>query len=635
MMKYFFKVSLIVTLFLVATYNGAAQKDTLFYPPYSYFVIDNEEWVSRNVSYYAKLRKKDNALLEAKARYKESNGFLTMENLLEKASETVIKHDKLVLVSSTKLDENAYFLEFAPNIDECSEYEIPKEFLSMRLFFIIRYINSHTLWTLEFDDDILFLMQSFPLKEQLIELYSKVRFTTPSELDKIMGYPLREERINYEVNKTYQAAYNENYSELLKKRKCYDDESLLETLKKHHPTNLIDSLARFQKDSTLAHLYAQINSNSISENTRLNLLKLAESGYTHTEYYSLLEKSQNSGFKLDDYLDLVLDHERENGISRLRQLSSATGKELDDDDYKVIIGDLIKKEEQLDSSFVLVEISRIDDSLATISYFSTLKIKTKNYFLTRENGTYIRKEFEMPQESISELNESSYKEISRYIDSDLLSFSFDRNATIAFSKQKNLLLLSKISGKPSYYQATKNIGSEWKKIPTMSIDTAAYLVVSSDLENTARTGTILWDKFSNQEEKKRLESIVLELTERTFEYHCQRDSLGALISIDDDAKYIIKANMKPQHLLLTNASIADIDNDKQDELIQIAISNGKIISQNIFKLNNGTLEKIPSKSSLKILQKNTVVLNTLLISQIKNHTQEKLDDPQRLFGFDN
>jgi hypothetical protein len=453
-------------------------------------------------------------------------------------------------------------------------------------------------------------------------------------MDKLTGYPLREERINYEVNKAYETSYNQNYNELLKKRKCYDDESLLATLKIHHPFNLIDSLARYQKDSTLAHLYAQINANVISENKKLNLQRLSESGYTHAEYYSLIEKSRNSGFTLDDYIGLVLDHEQENGISRLRELSLAADKKLDNDDYKTIVADLIKKEEKLDSSFILLGISNIDDSLASISFFSLLKIQTKNYFLIRENGTYIRKAFEMPEVSMSELKEPAYREISKYIDHEMLSFSFDRNATIKFSKQKNLLLLCKIADKPNYYQAAKNIGSEWKKIPAMNIDSSAYLVVSSSLGNKERFGTILWDKFKDQNEKKRLEKIITELTGNSLDYYCQKDSLGNIISINDEGADIIRANMKPEHLLLTNTSIADVDGDKQDELIHIAISNGKIISQNIFELNNGTFEKAPSKSSSKILMKNTAVLNALLISRIKNHTQEKLDDPERLFGFD-
>jgi hypothetical protein len=445
---------------------------------------------------------------------------------------------------------------------------------------------------------------------------------------------LREERINYEVNKAYESSYNQNYNELLKKRKCYDDESLLATLKIHHPFNLIDSLARYQKDSTLAHLYAQINANLISENKKLNLQRLSESGYTHAEYYSLIEKSRNSGFTLDDYIGLVLDHEQENGISRLRELSLAADKKLDNDDYKTIVADLIKKEEQLDSSFILLGISNIDDSLASISFFSLLKIQTKNYFLIRENGTYIRKAFEMPEVSMSELKEPAYREISKYIDHEMLSLSFDRNATIKFSKQKNLLLICKIADKPNYYQAAKNIGSEWKKIPAMNIDSSAYLVVSSSLGNKERFGTILWDKFKDQNEKKRLEKTITELTGNSLDYYCRKDSLGKIISINDEGADIIRANMKPEYLLLTSSSIADVDGDKQDELVHVAISNGKIVTQSIFKLNNGVLEKIPAKNSLKILMKNTAVLNALLISQIKNHSEEKLDDPERLFGFD-
>jgi hypothetical protein len=119
-----------------------------------------------------------------------------------------------------------------------------------------------------------------------------------------------------------------------------------------------------------------------------------------------------------------------------------------------------------------------------------------------------------------------------------------------------------------------------------------------------------------------------------LDYYCEKDSLGNILSINDDGAQIIKANMKPEHFLLTTTSFAEVDGDKQDELVHLAISNGKIISQKIYKLNKDTLEPMPAKSSLKILMKNTAVLNTLLISQIKNHTQEKLDDPQRLFGFD-
>lgn len=634
MMKYFFKVSLIVALFLVATNNGVAQKDTLFFPPYSYFVIDNEEWVVRESNKYVKLRKKDNMLLEVKARYHKPLGMTGPENFLENAQKAMVENDKLVVASSTKLDEKTYLLEIIPNIDECSEFEFPKEFLSIKIYFIVRYIDSQTIWTLELDDDMYILMQAFPLKDQLLEIYSYAQFTTPQEMDRLLGYPLTESRINYEVHKEYQKEYNQNYNELLKKRKCYDDESLLETLKMYHPAKLIDSLARYQKDSTLANLYAQKNAESRSEAEKLNLQRLAELNYTHSEYYSLLEKSQNSGFSLNDYLALALGNRPESGISRFLELSNASGQEIRDNDYHSIVAELIRNEEKLDSTFDYIEIYRVDDSLGVVVLFSLQKLQSKNYFIIRENGSYSRKSFSTPNEFQQGTNDKTWDDLSPYIPNDMLNFRMYSNTIIQYSKHKNILLLSSKTNKPQYYQSASNFGSEWKKISSMPIDSSSYLMISTEFENTSRHGSIRWDQFNNQNEKKRLENLIIDLTGKTFEDLCERDSLGVIKSIDDAARYIIRANVKPEYLLYTSNSIADVDGDKQDELIHLAISNGKIITQSIFKLNNGVLEKIPAKNSLKIFEKNTAVLNTLLISQIKNHTQEKLDDPQRLFGFD-
>lgn len=625
---------LIVALFLALTNGANAQKDTLFFPPYSYFVIENEEWVIRETNSSVKLRKKDNILLEAKARYREPDSLVTPDNFIEKIFEENLSYKKLSIASRSKLDEMTYLLELVPNIDECSEFEIPKEFLTMKLFFIVRYINPSTIWSLELDDDIYIFLQSLSLKDYLLDLYACVRFTNPKELDELMGYPLSSERVNYEVNKKYQSFYKQNYQELLQKRKCYDDESLLETLKSHHPTTYIDSLARFQNDSTLAHLYAVINASSGSQSIQQELQKLADAKYTHQEYSLLFEKSKKAEFKLEDYLDLVFENYQENEIKRLLELSIAADKRIDKDDYKIIAADLIKKEEKLDNSFDFFGLDKIDDSLAIVNYGSLIKGQTKNYFILQQNGAYIRKSFEMPEEKISELLNPGFTEFSQFLDSDILKFSFNNTGKIVSSKNKSLLLLSKLGDNPHYYISAKMLGSEWKKIPTMNIDSSAYLVVSNYLGNKERYGAILWDNFTDQTEKKRLEKIITDLTGNSLDYYCRKDSLGKIISINDEGADIIRANMKPEYLLLTSSSIADVDGDKQDELVHVAISNGKILTQSIFKLNNGVLEKIPAKNSLKILEKNTAVLNALLISQIKNHTEEKLDDPERLFGFD-
>jgi hypothetical protein len=276
----------------------------------------------------------------------------------------------------------------------------------------------------------------------------------------------------------------------------------------------------------------------------------------------------------------------------------------------------------------------VDDSLGVVVLFSLQKLQSKNYFIIRENGSYSRKSFSTPNEFQQGTNDKTWDDLSPYIPNDMLNFRMYSNTIIQYSKHKNILLLSSKTNKPQYYQSASNFGSEWKKISSMPIDSSSYLMISSEFENTSRHGSIRWDQFNNQNEKKRLENLIIDLTGKTFEDLCERDSLGVIKSIDDAARYIIRANVKPEYLLYTSNSIADVDGDKQDELIHLAISNGKIITQSIFKLNNGVLEKIPAKNSLKIFEKNTAVLNTLLISQIKNHTQEKLDDPQRLFGFD-
>ena len=625
---------LLVAFFLAFTTTASAQKDTLFFPPHCYFIIDNEEWVSRESSSYVKLRKKDYMIFEARARYKEHDSIITIDNFIDKTLQKEYKYDKLTVANRSKLDDTTYLLELVPNIDECSEIELPKEFLSIKLYYIVKYINSNTSWTLELDDDIYILLQSFPLKDNLLELYSNVRFTNPKELDQLMGYPLSSERVNFEVNKKYQSIYKQNYQELLKKRKCYDDEALLERLKIRHPTDLIDSLARYQNDSTLAHLYAEINANSEAESIRENLQKLAEVKFTNEEYYSLFEKSKKAEFKLEDYLDLVLGNFRENGITRLLYLSTAADKRIDNSDYKIIAGNLIKIEEKLDSSFELFGLDKIDDSLAVINFVSILKAQDKNYFIFRKNGKYILKPFELPQDSSPKLDHKTASDFVYFLDHELPGLGFEKNSSINFSKNKNLLLLSTSGNKPHYYQSAKNIGSEWKKIPTMSVDSSSYLIISNFLGNKERFGNIRWTQFKDQNEKNRLEKIVVDLTGNSLDYYCEKDSLGNILSINDDGAQIIKANMKPEHFLLTTTSFAEVDGDKQDELVHLAISNGKIISQKIYKLNKDTLEPLPAKSSLKILMKNTAVLNTLLISQIKNHSEEKLEKTEQLFGFD-
>ena len=624
---------LLVAFFLAFTTTASAQKDTLFFPPHCYIIIDNEEWVSRETSSFVKLRKKDYMIFEAQARYKEHDSIITPDNFIDKTLQKEYKYDKLTVANRSKLDDTTYLLELVPNIDECSEIELPKEFLSIKLYYIVKYINSNTSFTLELDDDIYILLQSFPLKDNLLELYSNVRFTNPKELDQLMGYPLSSERVNFEVNKKYQSIYKRNYQELLKKRKCYDDEALLERLKMIHPADLIDSLARYQNDSTLAHLYAEINANSEAESIREDLQKLAEVKFTNEEYYSLFEKSKRAEFKLEDYLDLVLGNFRENGITRLLNLSTAADKRIDNSDYKIIAGNLIKIEEKLDSSFELFGLDKIDETLAVVNFRSILKAQAINYFIIKENEKYILKPFDIPDEKLPHQNYPTVSDLEYLLDHEISSLDLGRHNSIIFSKNKNLLLFTKVANKQQYYQSSKNIGSDWRQAPVMSIDSSSYLVISNFLGNKERFGIIRWDKFKDEKEKYRLEKIVSELTGNSLDYYCEKDSLGNIVSINDDGAQIIKANMKPEHFLLTTTSFTDVDGDKQDELVHLAISNGKIISQKIYKLNKDTLEPMPAKSSLKILMKNTVVLNSLLISQIKNHSEEKLEDTEQLFGF--
>ena len=624
---------LLVAFFLAFTTTASAQKDTLFFPPHCYIIIDNEEWVSRETSSFVKLRKKDYMIFEAQARYKEHDSIITPDNFIDKTLQKEYKYDKLTVANRSKLDDTTYLLELVPNIDECSEIELPKEFLSIKLYYIVKYINSNTSFTLELDDDIYILLQSFPLKDNLLELYSNVRFTNPKELDQLMGYPLSSERVNFEVNKKYQSIYKRNYQELLKKRKCYDDEALLERLKMIHPADLIDSLARYQNDSTLAHLYAEINANSEAESIREDLQKLAEVKFTNEEYYSLFEKSKRAEYKLEDYLDLVLGNFRENGITRLLNLSTAADKRIDNSDYKIIAGNLIKIEEKLDSSFELFGLDKIDETLAVVNFISILKAQAINYFIIKENEKYILKPFDIPDEKLPHQNYPTVSDLEYLLDHEISSLDLGRHNSIIFSKNKNLLLFTKVANKQQYYQSSKNIGSDWRQAPVMSIDSSSYLVISNFLGNKERFGIIRWDKFKDEKEKYRLEKIVSELTGNSLDYYCEKDSLGNIVSINDDGAQIIKANMKPEHFLLTTTSFTDVDGDKQDELVHLAISNGKIISQKIYKLNKDTLEPMPAKSSLKILMKNTVVLNSLLISQIKNHSEEKLEDTEQLFGF--
>ena len=644
--------------FLLLSLSSVAQIDTAYLPPFAYLTYDTKEWEiedseSDRYSSVNLIGKIDDAF-ELKIRLNLGDTIITKENLLAQLENRSPYGRKMIMQSFEEMGD--YYLGvFNYSQDECSRNNIPLMLKSMKFRAAFRIIDRTNLLTIQIDEDSFFYSEELQSKK-LQDIIKSIHVVTPEKIDKLLGYPLSKEKEAELIKKSYIKTYKEYLDFALSSSKC-DDAFFSFALRNVVENSKIDSLTKHSSDSTLSDILARHHATIDSTDTGDEVRRKIEFGFNYTERTELLNKARNEAFSLDEYLDFQLSEAKEGPIQRLKCYVNLNYDFTDQNKYTDIIWRLFNEKYLPKHDISKIFFKKIGE----YKYLMTVDAERRDtiyetffFHLQKTKNSYVVTPIPLPQE-IAEKTDKSF-------DKNFFVPNNNYDITITPSPNHQMLLLYKSKASKDYFPAFVSLGNskdiKWIPVSSVDFDSSKFILIKRNFSLefdffSASNTDITWGQFDNNVEKERLNSIfnsdfgvsldkATNINTRTEEWNANGLAMfvneeisfnGSDVTISTkELIYFVQRNVQLDNLAYKIEGIEDINNDGNEDVYSILISNGKVIAAKAYIIKENSHELISTEEVVNLLNSNNGFQNLLLISQIGNHGENEVKSNSDLFN---
>lgn len=649
---------LLILPLLTLAFCSAAQIDTAYLPPFVYLTYDTKEWAIEQTESerYASvhLNGKLEKGFELDIELNIGDTIITKENLIADLERLTPYGREMELQSLDEMGEY-YIGVFSYTQDECSRNEIPAIFKSMMFRTAFRIIENTNLLTIQVDHDSFFFPEDLQINK-IKELIKSIEVVTPAQIDQLIGYPLNSERTTAIVQKTYDSAYKSSFDFNLSKRQCFDDSYFLSELSEFLEYNEIDSILNFASDSAICHLVANYHATNVSMDKSYQLEYKSTIGFNYTERTELLRKANNQAFSLEEYLDFQLGLAKEGPIARLKAYSNENYNSSEKEKYIGIIKKLFAEKYNEGKYISDLNIQELGNQKYLIKVFASKNdsiTQMRFFHLEKMDNIFYVNEIQLP----SEFGIITYKFNNRLNTTDSGFYSDEvmelfmrhlkTDINISPSPQKQLIAFYdkkyKSDDFPAYFCIGNSKDIKWIPTTAASFDSSKYILIINNLHQgyddyIEDNSTLLWEKFENTSEKKRLNELFLARYNTSIDsaialFNDPSNSYGYDYSISEyEIRIFIEQNTSVNFIAHKFEGTGDIQMDGYEDLYSLVISNGKIIDAKAYLIKENSFELIGSKKVLKLFQMNTGFQNLIFSSQIGNHGTKEIRSKSDLYN---
>ncbi|MFN0032112.1 MAG: hypothetical protein ACKVOR_08135 [Flavobacteriales bacterium] len=623
------KFHLAITI-LLATYTIYGQSDTINALPYAQIILPKGEWLipaPSNTKLFERLKLKNQTdfnselRLRIKTRTEEITSMaafmyhdLNLDDL-EQANDMGIERT----FEYTHLRDSIFAMALTMKPTECAdqdELRFLKDGMTMRGAYI--KLNNYTVLAIEMDYD------EIPSKEQLTnaalfidQAITGLRLLTPQQADSLAHYPINDEYMKLMKEKYTRAATEEERSEIIYKMNCMDSRSVRDNLRSSYGKAYMDSIYALSDAQLIEELYFKSSWNTKSSAELIALMDDSTTQYTYKEHLLLKEKVSKTVYPLSDYMNAkcgirtgsdferlsVLDGSistKEQYVHALKLLTQHNIK-LPNSPYsfeqstymealsqQLFSGKLqvLKVEEQLTSTGMWLLLTCVEDTMRT----------NHAVIATVHDSVWSLAQLELP-EITQESEQTSWNMIQTNCDAlHVLHSDNSQNYYVHYSDT----------------DVTTQQG--WLTIDTHQVDTTAFIKIAMERQvsytgdnNSAKTDWYL----STMKKRGLYEHMIDDLLPHALPFEEFSENYYETIFEITSGKFVhehrisswLLTELKPTDIAhSTSLSIGDLDQDSLPELYHYALSNGKVIYAEVYKLTDKGIVKLSKGKALKLLE---------------------------------
>jgi hypothetical protein len=620
-----------------------AQQDTIDMLPYARIVVPDDTWIDKSfgngeiirsdMTIINKRNPSQSFKIDIKHYEKESAKAWATERFEKRYGDDRNKEvEAQVEFNELRPDLIELVLKMKPS--ECAdERDKMLEILGdgIEIHFFIIELGNHRLLSIEPDDQI-FNVQNF---EEITPIEKEIALNsiilTPAMADSIASLPISGELLK----KTWQDIQSDtskaSSDALIRKMYCLTPEAIRDELSSAYGKSITDSLYLLNKPEIIEKYYTQLKNGEEKARKFGPMLSKYILNYSYQEHLNLKIKDEQKVYPLEDYLSSIYGIVSNNDMCRLTTLNELDnqfrhsfpiaiennqfilpdqelvdpligefeGIQFDEKTfYKVLERTFMK-----DSSHVIIENhNRILNGIWMT--LETTKSENLHILFKYNDGTWTHQEMAFPAASgpneIWTISELSTPTLTVFKKADMQHFFLKNTAD------------------------TKNI---WVEIKPIVFDSSSYIMISSahkkyyddyskeeilysTLKKRGQFEAFVKHLLPDAKTKSEVDAIVSDY-ENNYWIEVKPDVFLSSYTIES----VLEDELKPaDKIRIFDLDIQDLDNDSLPEIYQYALSNGKIISLDMYRETPQGIIKVKKSEAQKLLMKNNDFRDNLINS---------------------